>query len=139
MADRYNLDRFVRAQDPVFGQVCSELGGGRKNGHWMWFVFPQIRGLGHSQMANEFAISGREEAEAYLKHAILGPRLKECTRLVVLLEGIGIRDIFGYPDYLKFRSCMTLFVQVASENQIFKDALQKYFEDEPDHRTLERL
>jgi uncharacterized protein (DUF1810 family) len=90
-------------------------------------------------MASEFAISSREEAEAYLRHNILGPRLRECTRLVVLLEGLGIRDIFGYPDYLKFRSCMTLFAQVTNENQIFQEALQKYFEGEPDRLTLERL
>jgi len=105
----------------------------------MWFIFPQIKGLGHSSLAKEFAISSKEEAEAYLGHPILGPRLKECTRLVVLHEGLGIRDIFGYPDYLKFRSCMTLFAQIASENQIFKDALLKYFEGEPDRLTLERL
>lgn len=139
MADPYNLERFVRAQNPVFERVCSELRLGGKEGHWMWFVFPQISGLGHSHMAREFAISSREEAKAYLRHTILGPRLRECTRLVVLLEGLGIRDIFGYPDYLKFRSCMTLFAQVTPENQIFNDALQKYFEGEPDHLTLERL
>jgi uncharacterized protein (DUF1810 family) len=139
LIDSHNLERFVRAQNPVFEQVRSELQRGRKRGHWMWFIFPQIRGLGHSDMATEFAISSREEAEAYLKHPVLGPRLRECSRLVTLVEGRSIDDIFGYPDNLKFFSSMTLFAQVTSENQIFKDALQKYFEGELDRLTLERL
>jgi len=139
VVDVYNLERFVRAQDPIFEEVCSELRAGKKQGHWMWFVFPQVRGLGSSRMANEFAISSRAEAEAYLEHALLGPRLRECVRLVLLVERLGIRDIFGYPDYLKFRSCMTLFASVGSQNQIFKDALEKYFGGDPDRLTLERL
>ena len=105
----------------------------------MWFIFPQIKGLGHSSTAIEFAISSRAEAEAYLAHPILGPRLTECTQLVILIEGASIKQIFEYPDYLKFRSCMTLFSQVSSEGQIFKDALVKYFAGEPDPVTLERL
>jgi uncharacterized protein (DUF1810 family) len=105
----------------------------------MWFVFPQINGLGFSRMASTFAISSREEAEAYLEHPILGPRLRECTRLVNLVEGRGISEIFGYPDDLKFRSCMTLFAQVAADCQVFTEALQKYFGGEPDQATLARL
>jgi uncharacterized protein (DUF1810 family) len=139
MNDPYDLQRFESAQDPVFEQVCTELREGEKRSHWMWFIFPQLRGLGHSQMAVRFAISSREEAEAYLRHPVLGPRLQECTRLVTLVEGRSISQIFGHPDDLKFRSSMTLFASVASDNQIFKDALQKYFAGEFDRLTLERL
>jgi uncharacterized protein (DUF1810 family) len=105
----------------------------------MWFIFPQISGLGYSDMATKFAISSRDEADAYLKHAVLGPRLRECTQLVILVEGRSLSDIFGYPDNLKFRSSMTLFAQITPENQIFKDALQKYCRGESDQLTLERL
>jgi len=105
----------------------------------MWFIFPQLRGLGSSQMAAAFGISSRKEAEAYLYHPILGPRLRECVQLVTLIDGRPIDRIFGYPDDLKFRSSLTLFASVASENRIFKDALLKYFAGEPDPRTLELL
>jgi uncharacterized protein (DUF1810 family) len=139
VADPYNLQRFVDAQDPVYQQVCSELRNGRKESHWIWFIFPQLRGLGSSPTAKAFGISSREEAEAYLAHPVLGPRLRECTSLVSHVEGRSIEQIFGYPDVLKFRSSITLFARAASDNQIFQDALQKYFEGEPDRRTLERL
>ena len=139
MSGPYNLQRFVDAQNPVYEQVCSELRAGRKSGHWMWFIFPQIKGLGHSHLASKFAISSREEAEAYLEHPILGPRLRECSRLVNLVEGRSIDEILGYPDDLKFRSSMTLFAHATSDNQVFKDALRKYFEGEFDRLTLERL
>jgi uncharacterized protein (DUF1810 family) len=137
--DPYDLQRFVDAQDPVFEQVCSELRQGRKQGHWMWFIFPQIRGLGQSGMSVRYAIASRREAEAYLEHSILGTRVRECARLVNLLEGRSIEQIFGCPDYLKFRSSMTLFASVAPETQIFRDALQKYFDGALDPLTLERL
>jgi uncharacterized protein (DUF1810 family) len=137
--DPYDLQRFVNAQNPVFEQVCAELRAGQKEGHWMWFIFPQLRGLGHSPMATAFGISSRQEAEAYLQHPILGPRLTECTRLVNLVEGRSIDQIFGYPDDLKFHSSMTLFASTTSENQIFMDALQKYFAGELDRLTIERL
>jgi uncharacterized protein (DUF1810 family) len=139
MDDPQNLQRFVNAQKPVFEQVCSELRAGCKTGHWMWFIFPQIKGLGHSETARSFAISSREEAETYLKHPVLGPRLRECTRLVTLVEGRSARQIFGYPDDLKFRSSMTLFTSVTPDNRVFKDALQKYFGGELDSLTLEKL
>jgi len=139
MNDPYDLQRFVDAQGPVFKQVLSELVQGRKKGHWMWFIFPQIRGLGHSRTANEFAISSREEAKAYLRHTILGPRLRECTRLVTQVERRSINQIFDYPDDLKFRSSMTLFAHMTSDNEVFNDALQKYFEAAEDPLTLERL
>lgn len=139
MINTYNLQRFVDAQEPVFEQVLSELRAGRKSSHWMWFIFPQIEGLGYSETARRFAISSREEAEAYLKHPILGPRLRECTRLVNLVEGRSVDQIFGYPDNLKFRSSMTLFACVAADNGVFEDALQKYFGGEPEPATLKRL
>jgi uncharacterized protein (DUF1810 family) len=139
MNDPYDLQRFVEAQNPVFEQVCAELRAGRKRGHWMWFIFPQLRGLGHSEMAIEFAISSRDEAEAYLKHPVLGARLRECTRLVMLVQERSINQIFGYPDDLKFRSSMTLFANATSENQIFKNALQTGFAGQPDRLTVERL
>jgi len=123
----------------VYEQVCAELRAGRKESHWIWFIFPQLRGLGRSQTAATFGISSRQEAEAYLEHPVLGPRLRECTSLVNLVEGRSIQQIFGYPDDLKFRSSMTLFASVASDNQIFRDALQKYFGGELDPLTLERL
>ena len=108
-------------------------------GHWMWFIFPQIRGLGRSPTSIEYAISGRDEARAYLAHPLLGPRLKECTRLVLEVENRSAEQIFGSPDDMKFRSCMTLFAQVAPDDDIFVRALQKYFRGIPDRLTLDRL
>jgi uncharacterized protein (DUF1810 family) len=137
--DPFDLQRFVDAQNPVFEQVCSELRDGRKRGHWMWFVFPQIAGLDHSELSRKFAISSRAEAEAYLEHPILGPRLRECTRLVNSVRGRSIEQIFGYPDDLKLHSSMTLFANLASEDQVFIEALHKYFNSEFDQFTLERL
>ena len=139
MTDTYDLQRFVNAQNPVFEQVCSELREGRKQTHWMWFVFPQLKGLGHSSMASTFGISSRDEAEAYLRHSILGARLRESTKLVNLVAGRSVEQIFGYPDNLKFRSSMTLFAHVADDNEVFLKALQKYFDGQPDRLTLERL
>ena len=126
------------AQAPVWPHVLAELRAGRKQSHWMWFVFPQIAGLGHSTMAQHFAIASRAEARAYLDHAILGPRLLEATRLVLAAEDRGAHDIFGSPDDLKFRSSMTLFDAVAP-NDVFAAALKKYFDGERDPATLERL
>ena len=139
MADPYQLQRFVDAQDAVIDDVRRELQAGRKRTHWMWFVFPQIRGLGHSPMAERFAISSLQEAEAYLEHRILGTRLKECTQLVNSVEGRSISAIFGYPDDMKFRSSMTLFAHATAENKVFRDALENYFGGEEDAATLERL
>jgi uncharacterized protein (DUF1810 family) len=137
--DPYNLQRFVAAQDTIYEQVLAELRAGRKTSHWMWFVFPQIQGLGHSPIAKEFALSSREEAEAYLKHPILGPRLRECTALVNQVEGESIEEIFGHVDSLKFRSSMTLFAQAASDNQVFLGALQKYYAGKFDPLTMQQL
>jgi uncharacterized protein (DUF1810 family) len=126
ISDPFDLQRFVTAQNPVYEAACSELRNGRKESHWMWFIF-------------RFGIASRAETEAYLDHPVLGPRLRECTRLLNLVEGRSIDQILGYPDDLKFRSSMTLFASVASDNQVFKDALRKYFGGELDPLTLERL
>jgi uncharacterized protein (DUF1810 family) len=137
--DPYHLQRFVDAQEPVFEQARAELQNGAKRSHWMWFIFPQIRGLGHSDTARRFAISSRQEAEAYLRHPTLGPRLRECSGLATLVQGRSARQIFGPTDELKFRSCMTLFAHVTPDNAVFEAALRKYFGGEPDHLTLDLL
>lgn len=139
MNDRFDVQRFVDAQDPVYGQVCAELHAGRKTSHWMWFVFPQIAGLGQSAMAQKYAIASLEEAKAYLKHPVLGPRLKECTRLVNATNGKTIDQILGDIDGVKFRSSMTLFAVAAEDATEFNDAIEKYFSDERDPLTLGRL
>jgi uncharacterized protein (DUF1810 family) len=138
-SDPHNLQRFVDAQASVFSQVLAELRAGRKRSHWMWFIFPQIAGLGSSDMAQHFAISGRAEAEAYLAHPTLGPRLRECTELVNQDPNRTVSDIFGYPDDLKFRSSITLFASVAPAEPAFAAALLKYFAGKPDPATLARL
>jgi uncharacterized protein (DUF1810 family) len=139
MNDLYDLQRFVDAQAGLYEQVCTELRAGRKRSHWMWFVFPQIRGLGSSPMAMRYAISGRDEARAYLDHPVLGPRLQECAGLVIEVEGRTIEEIFGYPDDLKFHSSMTLFSEVESpDERVFHEALRKYFDGKMDAATLDR-
>jgi uncharacterized protein (DUF1810 family) len=139
MEDPYNLQRFVDAQDPVIDRVRAELRDGRKRSHWIWFVFPQIAGLGHSAMARHYAISSKEEAAAYLAHPVLGPRLRECTALVNAVAGRSVEAIFGFPDDMKFHSSLTLFAEAASDNRVFVDALDKYFDGRPDPSTLEKL
>jgi uncharacterized protein (DUF1810 family) len=138
MTDPYNLRRFVDAQNRVFDDVCAELRNGSKRGHWMWYIFPQIKGLGYSQESQKFAISSRKEAEAYMQHTVLGPRLRKCTQLVMLAPISSIVAIFSHPDDLKFRSSMTLFAQV-SPDKLFCEALQKYFNGEVDQFTIEHL
>lgn len=139
MSDLFNLVRFIEAQDPVYARVCSELRQGRKVSHWMWFVFPQIEGLGRSGMARKFAISSLEEARAYLDHPVLGPRLRECTRLVCQISETPVQEIFGSPDDMKFRSCMTLFSRADCDDGIFQEALNRFFSGKPDELTLERI
>jgi uncharacterized protein (DUF1810 family) len=138
-ADPFDLQRFVDAQAPVYDRVLSELREGRKRSHWMWFVFPQIAGLGSSPAAQRYAIASRNEAAAYLDHPLLGPRLRECTRLVNGIKGRSIHDILGSPDDIKFRSSMTLFAEATRNNGDFRAALDKYFGGEPDPATLARL
>ena len=142
MDDRYNLTRFVEAQDPLFARVRAELAAGCKESHWMWFIFPQLQGLGSSAMARRYALASVEEARAYLEHPVLGARLRECTRLVNRIEGRTIEEIFGYPDHLKFRSCMTLFACAAGEagdGPLFREALRRHFADAGDPLTRKLL
>ena len=139
MSNAYNLQRFLDAQERVYDTVLEELRARRKSSHWIWFIFPQIAGLGHSAMAQQFAIGSLDEAKAYLQHPLLGLRLRECTQLVLNVEGRSIEEIFGYPDNLKFRSCMTLFMTATTDNTLFKNALLKYFDGQPNQMTLDIL
>jgi uncharacterized protein (DUF1810 family) len=139
MPDPYHLQRFVDAQASCFAQVRSELAAGEKRTHWMWFIFPQLKGLGSSSMALRFAISGMDEAKAYLAHPVLGDRLRDCTSLVNAVSGRSVEDIFGYPDNLKFHSSVTLFAAADPENKVFNQALTKYFNGLPDKNTIDRL
>lgn len=132
----FDLERFVRAQASVFERVVSELAEGRKRTHWMWFVFPQIAGLGHSAMARMYAIGSLEEARAYLAHAVLGPRLLQCTELVLRTEGIPLRTIFGSPDDMKFHSSMTLFALASCREAAFHSALDRFFGGKMDDKTV---
>ena len=137
--DPYNLQRFVDAQREIFGQVLGELREGRKQSHWMWYIFPQIKGLGSSPMAQRYAILSLDEARAYWAHPVLGDRLRECTQLVTAARGQSIEDILGYPDNLKFHSSLTLFSHATKHDAVFEDALRKYFRSEYDPLTVERL
>ena len=139
MNDTYDLRRFVEAQDLVYRSVIAELRVGVKQSHWMWFVFPQVSGLGHSVMADKYAIRSLEEAKAYLDHPLLGARLRECTELVLNVTGRTARQIFGSPDDLKFRSSMTLFAHAAPNKPLFRDALARYFDGQEDRLTVELL
>jgi uncharacterized protein (DUF1810 family) len=137
--DPHALQRFVDAQRGVYAQAEQELRDGRKESHWMWYIFPQIKGLGQSAMAQKYALSSVAEAADYLNHPELGKRLRKCTELVTAINGRSIEDIFGYPDHLKFHSSMTLFAHATNDNQVFMDALGKYYRSEFDHQTIERL
>jgi uncharacterized protein (DUF1810 family) len=139
MSDTYNLHRFLDAQAPTYDSVLAELRAGRKSSHWIWFIFPQIAGIGHSGMAQKFAIGSLDEAKTYLQHPILGPRLRACAQLVLDVNGRNAEEIFSYPDNLKFRSCMTLFLTAATDNTLFNNALLKYFDGKPDQSTLDIL
>jgi uncharacterized protein (DUF1810 family) len=137
--DRYDLERFVKAQAGVYEQACAELRAGRKRSHWIWFIFPQIQGLGSSPMAVQFAIGSLDEARAYLEHPLLGPRLLEATSIVTGVHGRTASEIFGYPDDLKFHSSITLFAKASDGERIFYDALRKYFAGAMDEATTRRL
>jgi uncharacterized protein (DUF1810 family) len=141
-ADPFDLRRFVDAQDRVYDAVLAELHNGAKRSHWIWFVFPQLRGLGHSPTAVRFGISSLDEARAYLAHPLLGPRLRECTRLVALIDGRSVDDIFGWPDNLKVHSSMTLFRRATDDPDIqadFRAVLDKFYNGEEDPATEELL
>jgi len=139
MDDPFNLNRFVQAQDPLLAQVRQELRAGHKRSHWMWFVFPQLSGLGHSAMARHYAIGSLAEAQAYLRHPILGSRLVECTELVNGVEGRFVQQIFGSPDDMKFHSSMTLFALAQPEALVFHQALAKYFAGTQNRVTADML
>ena len=139
MNSQFDLERFVQAQDPVYASVLDELESGRKRTHWMWFVFPQIAGLGSSAMARNYAIASLDEAAAYLAHPVLSKRLRECSALVLALHGHDIGIIFGSPDDRKFHSSMTLFSEVAPDEAVFQDCINEFFDGLPDEATLDRL
>ena len=137
--DPYLLERFVDAQNPIYDQVCWELQQGLKMTHWMWFIFPQIEGLSSSAMSRRFAITSLEEADAYLNHSVLGPRLIQCTEFVINTSGRTLKQILGPTDNMKFRSCMTLFAHTTASNGVFEVALRRYFSGRYDQLTLDRL
>ena len=139
MKDEFELQRFVDAQARIYERVTAELSGGRKRSHWMWFIFPQLQGLGFTATSQRYGISGLDEARAYLEHPVLGPRLHECVELMLKIEHREIDVILGYPDNLKFRSSMTLFSRAAGGVNLFDDAIEKYYAGRPDSRTLEML
>jgi uncharacterized protein (DUF1810 family) len=135
----FDLDRFVAAQDPVYATVLSELRAGRKRTHWMWFIFPQVAGLGSSAMARKYAIRSGDEAAAYLAHPVLGHRLRECAGLVEAIEDTPVEDILESPDDRKFQSSMTLFADIAPHEAVFQGCLDKYFDGRLDDATLDFL
>lgn len=139
MQNPNNLTRFTQAQEPVYPNVLAELKAGRKRTHWMWFIFPQIDGLGFSPTAKFYAIKNLDEARQYLQHPVLGARLVECAEVVLGIQNKSVADIFGYPDDLKLKSCMTLFSCVADPGSVFEAVLDKYFDGGRDARTLELL
>ena len=137
--DPYDLERFVRAQDGVYEVALTEIASGRKRSHWMWFIFPQLAGLGSSPTSEHFAIRTAAEARAYLAHPILGARLLQCTQAVLSVSGRTAHEIFGHPDDLKLRSSATLFASVSAPGSVFDEVLERYFEGSRDERTLRLL
>ncbi|MBX7246350.1 MAG: DUF1810 domain-containing protein [Candidatus Sumerlaeaceae bacterium] len=137
--DPFDLGRFERAQEDVFDEALAEIRSGQKRSHWMWFIFPQIDGLGFSPTSRHFAIKSRAEAEAYLSHPILGPRLRVCADVLLAIEGRTAHEIFGSPDDMKLKSCMTLFAQITPPGSVFARVLANYFGGEPDSQTLRLL
>ena len=133
------LQRFVEAQDRVYESVCNELALGEKTSHWMWFIFPQLKGLGHSPIAKHYGLDSAAEALGFWQHPVLGQRLKECTQLVLAQPNTTAHEIFGSPDDLKFKSCLTLFTQVAPDEPVFKQALARFFGGKLDDSTLKLL
>jgi uncharacterized protein (DUF1810 family) len=135
-SDPHDLDRFVDAQEGVYEQALGEIRGGRKRSHWMWYIFPQFSGLGVSPMSIRYAIKSVAEAEDYLRHPVLGPRLRECVEAALDVQGRSAHDIFGSPDDMKLRSCATLFASVSPADSVFHRLIDKYFEGKPDEATL---
>lgn len=139
MNDPFNLSRFVDAQRPVFSRVMDELRAGRKTSHWVWFVFPQLKGLGVSETAMRFGITGMGEAQAYLEHPLLGPRLVECVQVLLKHGDSSALQILGSPDDLKLRSCLTLFNEAQPESALYQRALDRFYCGKPDDRTIQLL
>lgn len=136
MHDPHDLARFIEAQAGCYPRVLEELAAGEKTSHWMWFIFPQLQGLGSSPMARRYALAGLAAARAYLDHPTLGARLRECTRTLLAVEGRTAHEIFGSPDDMKLRSCLTLFARASPDDRLFGEALAKYFGGDPDPLTL---
>ena len=139
MDDPYDLNRFVEAQEPDYATALSEIRAGRKRSHWMWYIFPQFDGLAFSAMSKQYAIKSRDEAEAYLRHPVLGPRLAECTQAALAIQGKTAEEVFGSPDDLKLRSSATLFAAASPGNSLYAQLLEKYFDGKADERTLSLL
>ncbi|WP_444943154.1 DUF1810 domain-containing protein [Microbulbifer sp. ZKSA006] len=139
MAQSFHLERFVTAQEGSYERALSELHGGHKHSHWMWYIFPQVSGLGHSATSEHFAIKTLDEARAYLEHPLLGPRLKACCEVLLQLKGDSAYQIFGSPDDMKLKSSMTLFSIADPSNKLFAQVLEKYYEGKKDLRTFEIL
>jgi uncharacterized protein (DUF1810 family) len=139
MSDPFDLQRFRNAQEPVYATALAEIRAGRKQSHWMWFIFPQLAALGRSPTAKHYGLSGLAEAQAYFDHPILGPRLVACVRALMYVHFRTAHDIFGSPDDLKLRSCLTLFARAVPREPIFREALARYFKGEPDPLTVELL
>ncbi|MBA3007666.1 MAG: DUF1810 domain-containing protein [Proteobacteria bacterium] len=138
-SNSFDLARFTRAQEEIYTQVLEELQRGHKKSHWMWFIFPQIDGLGRSSIAKHYAIKSLEEAAAYLNHPVLGQRLLQCSETLLNIHGKSASEIFGYPDEWKLRSCMTLFAAIAETESVFVQVLTRYFKGQPDQQTMEIL
>ena len=139
MEDQYNLERFIKAQNNSYETALNEIKNGRKKSHWMWYIFPQFKGLGQSSTSRQYAIKSKEESLAYLNHSILGPRLVEITNVLLDLQGLTAHTIFGSPDDLKLKSCMTLFAIIQDKTTCFQDVLDKYFNGSKDDKTLKLL
>jgi uncharacterized protein (DUF1810 family) len=137
--DHYNLSRFVQAQEDDYQRALSEIRSGRKRSHWMWYIFPQYDGLGSSPASKRYAIRSLAEAEAYLRHPVLGPRLVECAEAALAVEGESASEVFGFPDDMKLRSCATLFAHVSPSGSVFERLLDKYFRGERDDKTVQLL
>jgi uncharacterized protein (DUF1810 family) len=139
MKSKYNLNRFIDAQKYIYEQVISELSNGNKQTHWMWFIFPQINGLGRSSIAELYSIKNKEEAIAYLENPILGKKIRECTEIILNINGKTASQIFGFPDDMKLKSSMTLFAYISDSHSIFHRVLDKYFDGKEDKKTLDLL
>tara|TARA_Y100000815_G_scaffold156243_1_gene141965 strand:+ start:628 stop:1056 length:429 start_codon:yes stop_codon:yes gene_type:complete len=139
MKDPYDLERFIKAQDHSYETALNEIKNGRKQSHWMWYIFPQFKGLGQSATSKQYAIKSKEEAKAFFDHAILGPRLVEITNALLELKGLTAHAIFGSPDDLKLKSCMTLFTAIQEKNTCFQEVLDKYYDGKQDDKTLKLL